>query len=78
MRTQSKTKQTAQSAGKRGRPNVDLFYFRLSLVERVARVFWTNPKAKENKSIPDYFRHSIENCSQGLSIVKSEKLGEGI
>ena len=33
------------------------------LVERVARVFWTNRKTNlsENKAIPDHFRHSVEN-----------------
>ena len=55
-----------KSAGKHGRPSLDLFYFHLLLVERVARVLWTNQRAKENKSILDYLRLSTENCSLGL------------
>ena len=41
MRTQSKTNQTAWSAGKRERPCGDWFNFCTWLVERVARVFWS-------------------------------------
>lgn len=42
MRNRSKSKQTAWSAGKHGRPKRDWFQYFIWLVERVARVFWTN------------------------------------
>ena len=46
-------------AGKTRRPSRDWFKFFVQLVGRVARVFWTNHRAKWNKTnaMPDYFRH---------------------
>lgn len=56
---------TSSSAGKREWQSRGQLW--VWLVKEVAWVFWTNHWALWTKSsgVPDYYRHSIENCSYG-------------
>ena len=73
MRTQSENKWITWCAGKRKWPSRDCIKLCIWLVEKVARVFHTNQRAKLSKinAIADYFRHPIENCCK--CIVSSYK-----
>ena len=62
---QSEERKIPLTANENSKENAsDLFYFFIWLVERVARVFWTNHRAKysKNKAIQSYLQYSIENC----------------
>lgn len=65
IRTQSKTKQTAQSAGKHGRPCRDWCKFVSDWSREWHEFYWTDPRVKlsETNALSDYYRHSIEHCS---------------
>ena len=52
--------------GKRGCSSCDSLWFSIWLIEKIARVFWTNHNTKKNRTeaIPDFFGHSIEHRSK--------------
>ena len=56
---------TVQSEGKRGWPSRDWLWFCTWLVERVAQVLLDQSQSgeKQNQCNPEYFRHSVVNCS---------------
>ena len=65
-----RTQRKKRSKPLKGREHAATESFCIQLVKRVVRIFWTNHKSKKSKpnSIPGYFQHSTENCSE-MSVI---------
>ena len=72
MRTRIENKQTSRE---NANDQSKLFLVCIWLVERMARVFWTNRRAelRKTKPIPDCFRHLIENSSTSKQRYQSKQ-----